>query len=249
MKNLFYIFNIFNIFAIYGEAISLEDVDSYNINFSEINLKPKAPIDASEKVQVKVFKPIVDFATVQSNYTPIENVRFENAADLPKIVNMILHTKSLYSDKVIWAVFDVDETLIDRDKDGRPMDRNTNAIFKKLNDAGVPIVLLTMSSDPRPKFKRAGLKFEGVITEALLSRDGSGGFVPKGKTLQRYIASLPKKQRPDHVFFADDQLFSDQWVESYLGKIPVYIQSVEESMKESGIPFTTFHFQRKTRAN
>lgn len=242
MKKIIWILSLLNVCAIYGEAISVDTLESFQL--TPIQSKYIRDVEIV-RVKDKKQPSVLNFATVPSNYTPIENVRFENAKDLSKVVEMILNYKTLHPEKVQWAVFDVDETLIDRNKSSQPIHPETNNLFKKLNDGGVPIILLTMSSDLRPKFKRAGLAFDGVITEGLLSRDSDGMFVPKGETLKRYIQSLPRKKRPEHVFFADDQLFSDPGVERYLGKIPVYIQSVEESMKESGIPFTTFHFQKK----
>lgn len=256
MNKVLWIFSLFNICAIYGEAITLDTLDSYRLtHISPRHIRDVEIVPVKDKKQPEIqpilqpqgnvaAKPsVLNFANVSSSYSTIENVRFENAKDLSKVVGMILNYKALHPEKVLWAVFDVDETLIDRTDSGKPIHSITNTLFKSLNDAGVPIILLTMSSDPRPKFTQARLAYKGVITKGLLSRDEKGKFVPKGKTLQKYIESLPKKQRPDHVFFADDQIFSDSGVESVLGKVAVYIQSVEETMRKMSIPYTTFHFQ------
>jgi predicted HAD superfamily phosphohydrolase YqeG len=183
--------------------------------------------------------------TIDPEYSgSIVNTRFTHVSDLEKVTNMILSFKKENPHSTPWAVFDVDETLIDRTHPEKPIHPKTDELLKRLNDEKVPIFLLTMSSPPKPKFLRANLTYEGVIQEGLLSRDRYGVFIPKGKRLQKYINTLPSDRRPSHVFFADDQLFTDPGVESVLGKIAVYIESVESTMREMRIPFTTFHFQK-----
>jgi hypothetical protein len=70
-----------------------------------------------------------------------------------------------------------------------------------------------MSSDPKPKFINANLTYDGVIEKGLLSKNEEGQYIPKGKRLREYIEVLPLNKRPSHIFFTDDQLFSDPYLE------------------------------------
>ncbi len=231
----------------FARAISVDSIDEMQISMREsTHFDMVLPLPAFEAVnKVRKIGYVVDLQDTPSYQGDIENTRFTSVASLEYAVETILDYKKKTPQALPWAVFDVDETLIDRKGGGRkPIHSKINALLQKLVDINIPVILLTMSSNPKPKFERAGLKYDGVITESLLSRDLNGQFIPKGQRLSAFIKETPHLKRPSHMFFMDDRLHSDSYVISKIGDIPVYIESVKNSMRKEGIPFTTFHFNR-----
>lgn len=162
------------------------------------------------------------------NYVgPIDNTRFTNVYNLEDIVEYILSFKHQNPESKPWAVFDVDEMLLLRSgEDSLQINPRTEVLFNQLKDAQIPIVLLSMGGDPKEKFKKAGLTYDGLIHDALYDLNTMG--LEKGLSLYSYLIGKQSEQRPDHIFFSDDT--AD------------FLHSVESHMKQAGLPFTTFHF-------
>jgi hypothetical protein len=175
----------------------------------------------------------------------IVNTRFRKCLNLEFVVNQILAYADQPGAKPL-AVFDVDETLIDR-KTKRPLHPRSNELLASLRRSGIPILLITMSErDIREKFREAGLNYDGIVDNCIYSvlRNAKRPFtpLPKGDSLRVYLRLTENAYKPTHVFFADDRLDSDSDLRKIAPGVPMYIKSVEAVMLEMGMPFTTFHF-------
>lgn len=179
---------------------------------------------------------ILDLEAHPNYWGDLANTRVTNVYSLEDIVEFILRFKRESPDSKPWAVFDVDEMLlmthtktIKADAHKYAIHPNTNELLKKLKENQIPIILLSTGTETRTKFLEAGIQFDGVVDTLMDKKTLNVSLMDKGDVLVKYIATLPDKDKPTHIFHSDDKDSNLQDIEVFLGAL-------------DGVDYTTFHF-------
>jgi hypothetical protein len=159
------------------------------------------------------------------NYTgDISGVRFTNAYSLEDTVEVMLRYRKAHPDKVLWAMFDMNDTLITYglNKASLTVHPNINGMFDLLRSHGISVHIVSN----RDVYKALDpLKI--LIDPLYVVNNTTKDFGHKGNALLWHMNR--HDQKPDHIFFVDDKLHEP------------YLLSVEKTLKKEKIPFTTFH--------
>lgn len=228
------------------DVLGLDQVEFSALRQNPLLSYPKQPSSAffSNKGRVANVSGAMPAYTLDLEANPnywgdLANTRITNVYSLEDIVETILRFKLNNPESTPWAVFDLDEMLTisanrklpsgDEEYGKIAIHPKTNELLRMLRDADIPVALLSMATGAVGKLTQAGVVIDGVFDPIIDNVRGNGGM--KGAVLKEYITSLaPDRPRPSHIFFSDDSLEGG------------FIESVENSMAELHMPFTTFHF-------
>lgn len=132
---------------------------------------------------------------------------------LSELVEKILGHLSLHPEQRIMVVWDVDDTLTHTSNDAaergdwaasESLHPKSDILIRVLYDLGVDMILVTAGCFTDYKLYGANIGTD-MFSKVIESVGYEGAAASKGEAVRDYLDSLSDDQRPDHLFFVDDQ--------------------------------------------
>ena len=111
------------------------------------------------------------------------------------------------------VIFDIDNTLVPH---GEPADEQAVALFQRLRELSLDVVLLSNNKEPRVK------SFADAVSAKYIYKAGKPGKTGYEKAMQQMGTDIKT------TLFVGDQLFTDVWGAKNLGIHAVLVQPIDK---------------------